>query len=306
MDRTLEMSVFTAVVEAGSFIGAVDALRMSKAAVSRHVDSLEQRLGVRLLQRTTRRLSLTEEGRLFYQRSKEILVALDDAETEVSSRTQEPSGLIRVNVPLTFGIMHLAPLWGAFMETHPQVDLDITLNDRVVDLVDEGYDLAVRISALPDSSLVCRKLAETEMLACASPGYLSRHGVPKHPKELTAHRVMAYSHLAGRDEWKFEGPDGEVVVRTRARVYSNNGDTCRAIALRDGGIILQPSFMIGEDLKRGDLVRILPDYRSVELGIYAVYPSRKQLPIKVRRLVDFLSDAFLEPAWAVTHSLSQN
>jgi DNA-binding transcriptional LysR family regulator len=116
---------------------------------------------------------------------------------------------------------------------------------------------------------------------------------------------MAYSHFAGRDEWKFEGPDGEVVVRTRARVYSNNGDTCRAIGLRDGGIILQPSFMIGEDLKRGDLVRILPDYRSVELGIYAVYPSRKQLPIKVRRLVDFLSDAFLKPAWTVTHSRSQ-
>jgi DNA-binding transcriptional LysR family regulator len=305
MDRALEMSVFAAVVEAGSFVGAVDALRMSKAAVSRHVDSLEQRLGVRLLQRTTRRLSLTEEGTMFYRRSKEILMALDDAESEITSRTHEPSGLIRVNVPLTFGIMHLASLWAAFMEAHPQVDLDITLNDRVVDLVDEGYDLAVRISTLSDSSLVCRKLAETELLACASPGYLSRHGIPAHPKELTAHRVVAYSHFSGRDEWKFEGPDGEVVVRTRARVYSNNGDTCRAIGLRDGGIILQPSFMIGEDLKRGDLVRILPEYRSVKLGIYAVYPSRKRLPLKVRRLVDFLSDAFLEPSWAVAHTQSR-
>jgi DNA-binding transcriptional LysR family regulator len=191
------------------------------------------------------------------------------------------------------------------MEANPQVDLDITLNDRVVDLVDEGYDLAVRISTLPDSSLVCRKLAATEMLACASPGYLTRHGMLAHPEELVRHRVVAYSHFAGRDEWKFVGPDGDVVVRTQARVYSNNGDTCRAIGLRDGGIILQPSFMIGKDLKRGDLVRILPEYHSVELGIYAVYPSRKQLPLKVRRLVDFLSEAFLEPSWAVAHTRSR-
>src|SRR5260370_2460192 len=190
MDRPLEMSFFTAVVDAGSFVGAVDGLRMSKAAVSRHVESLEQRLGVRLLQRTTRRISLTEEGRLFYQRSKEILVALDDAESEVTSRTQEPSGLIRVNVPLTFGIMHLAPLWGAFMETHPQVDLDITLNDRVVDLVDEGYDLAVRISTLPDSSLVCRKLAEPDILARASPGYLPPPTTPPPPKDVPALRSL--------------------------------------------------------------------------------------------------------------------
>jgi DNA-binding transcriptional LysR family regulator len=302
MDRTLEMSVFTAVVDAGSFVGAVDALRMSKAAVSRHVDSLERRLGVRLLQRTTRRLSLTEEGRMFYQRSKELLVALDDAESEVTSRTQEPSGLIRVNVPLTFGLMHLAALWGAFTEAHPQVDLDITLNDRVVDLVDEGYDLAVRISTLADSSLVSRKLATTEMIACASPGYLLRHGTPAHPSDLTSHRIIAYTHFAGRDEWKFEGPDGGVVIRTRPRVHSNNGDTCRAIGLCDGGIILQPSFMVGEDLRRGDLLRIFPKYRSVELGIYAVYPSRKQLPLKVRTLVDFLSEAFIDPPWATSHS----
>jgi DNA-binding transcriptional LysR family regulator len=297
MDRSLEMAAFVAVVDASSFVGAVDTLRISKAAVSRYVDSLEQRLGVRLLHRTTRKLSLTEEGRLFYQRAREILGAMDDAEAEVSSRTQAPSGLVRVNVPLSFGMSHLAPLWGDFMSEYPRIDLDVTLNDRVVDLVEEGYDLAVRISTLPDSSLVCRKLAETEMLLCASPDYLERHGAPTHPKELAAHRVLAYTLFAGRDEWQFAGPEGEVIVRTRARVYSNNGDTCRAIALRGGGVILQPSFMIGEDLRRGALVRILPEYRSVDLGIYAVYPSRKQLPPKVRALIDFLAQAFLVPPW---------
>jgi DNA-binding transcriptional LysR family regulator len=291
------MAAFAAVVDAGSFVAAAETLRISKTAISRYVDGLEQRIGVRLLHRTTRRLSLTEEGRLFYQRTREILAAMDDAEAEVSSRTQVPSGLIRVNVPLSFGMSHLSSIWGRFMASYPQIDLDITLNDRLVDLVDEGYDLAVRISSLPDSSLISRKLATTEMLVCASPGYLARNGKPSHPRDLALHRVLAYTGLAGKDEWRFEGPDGEVVVRTRARVYSNNGDTCCAIALSDGGIILQPSFMVSADLKRGQLVRVLPEYRSHELGIYAVYPSRKQLPLKVRCLVDFLADAFAAAPW---------
>ncbi len=297
MDRTLEMAVFTSVVEAGSFVGAVESLRMSKAAVSRYVDSLEQRLGVRLLQRTTRRLSLTDEGRMFYQRSKELLAALDDAEAEVASRNQDPSGVIRVNVPLSFGVDHLAPLWCRFMDAHPQVDLDISLNDRVVDLVDEGYDLAVRISAMPDSTLVSRKLASTRMLLCATPDYLARHGTPICPKDLAKHRVLAYTNWAGRDEWHFTGPDGAVSVRTRARVYSNNGDTCRAIALSHGGITLQPSFMLDQDVRAGMLVELMPQYRSVELGVYAVYPTRKQLSLKVRRLIDFLVDAFADVSW---------
>ena len=300
MDRSFEMEAFVAVVDAGSFVAATEALRISKTAVSKHVDSLEKRIGVRLLHRTTRRLSLTEEGRLFYHRARDILAAMDNAEAEVSSRTQEASGLIRVNVPLSFGMSHLAPLWGRFMAGYPQIDLDITLNDRLVDLVEEGYDLAVRISSLPDSSLVSRKLATTEMLVCASPGYLARHGAPRHPKDLAQHRVLAYTGLSGKDEWKFDGPDGEAVVRTRPRVYSNNGDTCRAIALSDGGVILQPSFMVFDDLKHGQLVRLFPQYQSRELGIYAVYASRKQLPLKVRCLVDFLVGAFETPPWHVT------
>jgi len=298
MNRILEMEVFAAVVEAGSFVGAIDVLRMSKAAVSRHVEALEQRLGVRLLQRTTRKLSLTDEGRTFYQRSKDILSSLEDAEAEMTSSTAEPSGVIRINAPLTFGVLHLAPLWSAFMEAAPKVDLDISLNDRLVDLVDEGFDLAVRIGALNSSSLVSRRLATTRMRLCASPGYLARYGAPEHPSALTEHRVIAYTNWAERDEWRFDGPDGSVSVRTQAKIYSNNGDTCRTIALQDGGILLQPDFMLADDLRRGDLVELMPNFRSLELGIYAVYPTRKQVPLKVRRLVAFLSKAFERVSWA--------
>jgi DNA-binding transcriptional LysR family regulator len=299
MDRSLEMAVFVAVVDAGSFVAAAEPLRMSKAAVSRHVDALEKRLGVRLLQRTTRRLSLTEPGRVFHRRAKAVLSALDEAESEVTSSAQTPKGAIRINVPVTFGIMHLAPLWGEFLETYPQVDLDITLNDRVVDLVDEGYDLAVRIGALANSSLVSRRLAGTRMVLCASPAYLAQAGVPTHPRDLAHHRVLAYTHWAGRDEWPFDGPDGPLTVRTQARVYSNNGDTCRAIALRGGGIMFQPSFMVDDDVRRGDLIELLPDYRSIERGIHVVYPTREQLPLKVRCLVDFLVTAFRDAPWSV-------
>lgn len=297
MDRTLEMTVFAAVVEAGSFVGAIDNLKMSKAAVSRHVNALEQRLGVRLLQRTTRRLSVTEAGRLFYQRAKEVLAAIEEAESEVSLRTREPSGRIRINVPLTFGILHLAPLWSRFLEGNPKVDLDISLNDRIVDLINEGYDMAIRIGILPSSGLVVRKLASTRSVLCASPGYLHTHGKPEHPRDLTNHSVIAYSNWSPADEWRFEGPEGKISVRIKPRVFSNNGDTSRAIALRHIGLIFEPSFIVEEDLRRGDLVEVMPEYRSAEMGIYAVFPTRKQMPLKVRRLVDFLVESFKDAAW---------
>lgn len=298
MDKFQEMSSFVAVVEAGSFVGAADATSLSKAAVSRHVADLEQRLGARLLHRTTRRLSLTDDGQLFFARAKEMLAAVDEAESEISSRSGEPSGLLRINAPLTFGVMHLAPLWGRFAQLYPKVSLDIALSDRVVDLVEEGYDLAVRITNLPSSQLVSRQLASTRMVACASPQYLARHGMPEHPRELAQHEVISYSYWAARDEWTFTAPDeSQVVARTHARIHANNGDTCRAAALDHQGIILQPDFIVANDLRRGDLVELLPTYRTMTLGIHAVYPSRKHLPIKTRRLVDFLVEAFAVPGW---------
>ena len=298
MDKFQEMASFVAVVEAGSFVGAADAIGLSKAAVSRHVGELEQRLGTRLLHRTTRRLSLTDDGQLFFARAKEMLAAVDEAESEISSRSGEPSGRLRINAPLSFGVLHLAPLWPRFAQLYPKVSLDIELSDRVVDLVEEGYDLAVRITNLPSSQLVSRQLATTRMICCAASQYLAQHGTPAHPSELAQHEVISYSYFAARDEWAFTAPDDTpVVVHTQARIHANNGDTCRAAALEHQGIILQPDFIVDNDLRRGDLIELMPAYRATTLGIHAMYPSRKHLPIKTRRLVDFLVEAFAVPEW---------
>lgn len=300
MDKVQEMTSFVAVVEAGSFVAAADAVGLSKAAVSRHVADLEQRLGTRLLHRTTRRLSLTDDGQLFFSRARELLNAIDEAESEIASRSGEPVGVLRINAPLTFGILHLAPLWGRFIDAHPKVALDVTLGDRIVDLVEEGYDLAVRITNLPSSQLISRKLASTRLVLCASPTYIERHGAPSHPHDLATHRVISYTYSASRDEWTFTGPEGTVQVTTRPRLHTNNGDTCRAAALDGHGIVLQPDFIVGGDLRSGSLVELLPDYRGLEMGIHAVYPTRKHLPIKTRRMVDFLVEVFRQPEWAAT------
>lgn len=298
MNKLQQMQVFVAVVEAGSFIRAADALGASKAGVSRHVGELESRLGVRLLNRTTRRLSLTEEGRVFLERCRELLADVDEAEAEIRSRSGAASGLLRVNAPVTFGVRHLAPLWGEFMAEQPNVTLEVTLADRIVDLVDEGFDLAIRIATLPSSTLVSRRLSTTRMALCASPRYLREHGTPQHPAELAGHAVISYTYWSTRDEWHFEGPQGGVSVRTRPRLHTNSGDTCRAAALAHQGVILQPTFLVGEDLAAGALVELMPDYRSIELGIYAVYPTRKHLSPKVRALIEFLARRFGEARFA--------
>jgi DNA-binding transcriptional LysR family regulator len=293
-----QLRSFLAVVRAGSFVGAADALGLSKAAVSRHVAELEESLGVRLLHRTTRRLSLTEEGTRFHARAGELVAAFEELASDTSSKSGEATGLLRINAPMTFGNMHLAPLWPHFLAAHPKVSLDITLNDRVVDLVDEGFDLAVRITRLGDSNLVSRLLATTRIVLCASPAYLAAHGTPEHPQELAQHAVFAYTYWSGGDDWRFQGPEGEVAVRVHPRIHTNSGDTCRAAALEDQGIVLQPDFLVGDDLRRGALVELMPRYRSIELGIHAVYPTRKHLPMKTRRLVDFLAQSFQRPSWA--------
>jgi len=288
MDRFLEMRTFTAVVDAGSFVGAADALALSKAAVSRHMNELEARLGVRLLHRTTRRLSLTPEGEVFVARCRDLLASLEEAEGEITSRSDSASGLLRINVPVTFGIRCLAPLWGGFCARHPQVNLDVTLADRVVDLVEEGYDMAVRIGTLSSSSLVSRQLTTTRLLVCASPNYLAEQGTPAHPAELPDHSVIAYSYWSDGDEWSFQGADGTLKVRTRASISTNNGDTCRAAALAGQGIVLQPDFVVGDDIRAGRLVELFPNYSAGNLGVHAVYPSRRYIAPKVRALITFL------------------
>jgi DNA-binding transcriptional LysR family regulator len=299
MDRFLEMRVFAAVVDAGSFVKAAEALDLSKAAVSRIVANLEARLGVRLMHRTTRRQSVTAEGELFHARSKELLAAVDEAEAEVTERSGHVAGMLKVSAPVTFGILHLGPLWAGFMAQHPDVELEVNLSDRLVDVVEEGIDVAVRIARLGDSSLVSRQLSSTRLVLCASTTYLRKRGTPQHLEDLAQHDVLAYNLLATGDTWEFTGPDGTVSVHVKPRLRTNSGDTCRAVALRHEGIILQPTFMVQADLQSGDLVQVLPEYQSVELGIYAVYPTRKHLLPKVRLLIDYLAGALATQTWAV-------
>ena len=292
MDRFLEMQTFAAVADAGSFVGAAETLGLSKAAVSRHVADLEARLGVRLIHRTTRRLALTEEGEVFLARSRDLVAGVEAAEAELGARGGAARGLLRINAPVSFGISHLAPLWPEFQVRYPEVRLDVELADRIVDLLEEGYDLAIRIADLPSSTLIGRRLATTRMVLCASPEYIARHGEPREPRELAQHARIAYSYWGGGNEWRFEGPGGEARAGIDARMVSNNGETCRAAALAHQGIILQPSFLVGDDLAAGRLIELMPEYRALELGVYALYPTRKHIAPKVRAMIDFLLQEF--------------
>ncbi len=288
MDRFQSLRSFVSVVDAGSFVAAADALGLSKAAVSRHVNQLEAHLDQRLLQRTTRRLSLTPEGELFLARSRDILASLEEAEAEISERSARVSGLLRINVPVTYGIRRLAPMWGALREEHPALQLDITLADRQVDLIEEGVDLVIRIGSLASSSLISRRLASTRLILCAHPDYLAAHGWPRAPGDLADHAVIGYSYLSSGDEWRLHGPEGDVAVRTRPIIHCNNGDTCRALALAGQGIVLQPDFLVEDDLAAGRLVEILPEHAAGIRGIYAVYPSRRHMSPKLRAVIRFL------------------
>lgn len=297
MDPFRQMQAFVAVVQSGSFVKAAGRLGTSKAVVSRLVLELEAQLATRLLNRTTRRQSLTEAGADYFERGRKILDDLAEANLAASAGTARPVGRLRINAPVSFGNLHLAPLWGRFLQQHPEVTLDITLSDRLVDLVEDGFDLAIRIARLPDSSLVSRPLASTRLVLCASPAYLAQHAPLERMEDLAVHAVVAYSYWSGGDVWAFEGPNGPVEVSTQARLRSNSGDTCLAAALTGQGLILQPDFIVGADLKNGLLVEVLPQYRAPVLAIHAVYPSRQHLSVKVRRMVDYLAAAFAQPAW---------
>lgn len=301
MDALRQIEAFVAVVRAGSYVKAAERQDSSKAALSRQVLELEARLGTRLLNRTTRRLSLTETGAAYFERCVQLLDDLREADAEAGATTATARGRLRINAPLTFGNLHLAPLWGEFLKLHPAVELDITLTDRVVDLVEEGFDLAVRIvpaGRLASNSLVARRIATDRILLCASPGYLRSAPALAHPSNLAAHAVMAYAWWSGGDSWQFTGPDGATAdVNVRPRLRTNSGDTCRAAALADQGVIYQPAFLVGPDVRAGRLVELLPGWRGPSLDIHAIYPSRTHLSGKVRAMVDFLAAAFDQPGW---------
>ena len=299
MDRLAAMQLFVRVVESGSFAAAAMQADISRAQASKLIRGLEDDLGVRLLQRTTRRLSLTEAGQRYLDRVREALAAIAEAEAEAAEHQSEPRGRLRVSAPTSFSILHLGPALAAFHQRYPRIELDIDLNDRVVDLVEDGWDMALRIGRLADSSLAARRLAPCRMVAVAAPDYLRARGSPQHPQDLVRHTCLLYTLSARRDEWTF-ARDGEIAsVRVNGPLRTNNGDMIAAAAAAGLGIALQPSFIVGERLRHGELVHVLPAWRvQPEAAVYAVYPASRALPAKTRSLIDFLAGRFGDqPYW---------
>jgi len=299
MDRLTSLEVFVNVVESQSFAAAARALGLSPAMASKHIQALEERLGVRLLNRTTRRLSLTEVGRGYFERARQLLADLEDADQAASDLQAAPRGLLKVNAPFSFGIRHVGPAVAAYLAAYPEVSVDIGLNDRYIDLLAEGVDLALRIGRLADSSLIARRLAPIRLVVCAAPAYLERRGTPRTPKDLAAHNCLLYTYASTVDEWRFIGPDGQdAVVRVSGRLLANNGDVIVAAALDGLGIALVPTFMAGEHVQAGTLATLLPGYAAPEAALYAVYPPGRHLSAKLRSFVDLLVERFgEEPEW---------
>jgi DNA-binding transcriptional LysR family regulator len=299
MDRMASMAAFTKVVSAGSFSAAAREMQVSQALVTKQIQELESWLGARLLNRTTRRLSLTEVGAAFYERAARILEAIEEAKGAAGALQTVPRGRLRINAPVSFGLIHLAPVVTDFLKRFPDVSVELLVNDRVVDLLEGEFDVGVRIGRLRDSSLIARKIAPVRLAVCAAPDYLARRGVPRTPDDLATHDCLEYTYFESRGEWRLLNPEGdEIVVPVSGRYLANNADVLRTTAIAGGGIILAPTFIIGDDLRAGRLVRLLPDYPPPEQGLHALYPPGRHLSAKVRCFVDFLVARFGgEPAW---------
>lgn len=290
-----DMAVFAEVVAAGGFSAAANRLNLSKSAVSRRVADLEERLGVRLLNRTTRRIGLTEVGRAYHERCLRILSDVEETERAVTNLQLLPRGTLKITAPVTFGIRHLAAAVAAFLDLHPDIEIDLDLNDRYVELVEEGYDLAIRIGRLRDSALVARRLCTSRRAVVASTAYLARHGTPKVPDDLAAHACLHYTLAPIADQWLFRTAPGSSElksIRTKARLRTNNGDLLREAAIAGNGIAVLPTFITGDAVREGKLEMLLTDYEGPPGAVQAVYTANRHLSAKVRAFVDFLAGRF--------------
>jgi DNA-binding transcriptional LysR family regulator len=298
MDRMTAMAVFVQVVETASFSEAARRAGLSKSTVSTHLAQLEKHLGAQLLHRTTRRLALTEVGRAFYERSAKIVHELEEAELEARHSHATPRGTLRVNAPVTFGQLQLAPAIAEFMSRYPEVCVDMRLDDRVVNPVEGGFDVTVRVTPpLADSSLIARRLAPNRLVVCGSPAYFARRGVPQRPADLATHDCLIYTHLLS-DAWRFAAADTLESVTVAGRLRSNNGDVLRMAAVRGVGLAQLPTFIVGPDLARGRLKAVLVPYEDRSTGIWALYSPTRHLSAKVRAFVDFLTARFgPKPQW---------
>ena len=305
MDKISGISAFARVVETGGFSAAARQLGVTPSAISKQVTQLENRLGARLLNRTTRQLSLTEVGTAFYERTKQILWALDEAEQAVSHLTNTPRGTLRVTVPLAFGETHIAPILPGFVIRFPDVSVEIVTSERVVNLVEEGIDVAIRVGQGPDSSLFGRRLAPNRRIICASPDYLVAHGTPEVPDDLTAHNCLTYVQQGPRVEWRFGEQAEAFTVPVTGTIQSNSFSVLRAAAVAGIGVTRLAGFVVGEELKSGALVELLSAYEANDGDIYVVYPTSRHLSPKVRAFIDYLVETIGQPAYWAMAGLSR-
>jgi DNA-binding transcriptional LysR family regulator len=294
MDRLTSMAVFVRAADAGSFAAASPALGISPPMVGKHVRFLEERLGAQLLNRTTRRQSLTEVGRAYYERCKLVLAEAEAADALAADLQSVPRGQLRVSAPVTFGSWSLTPMLTRYMRRFPEVSVDLRLNDRVVDLIDEGYDAAIRIAPLSDSTLIVRALKPWRLIACAAPAYLAQRGVPRVPGDLIEHECLGFSYWGRRawDVWEFTGEGGTHQVRVSSRFEVNAGPALRSAALEGFGITLQAEDMLLEDLRAGRLVQVLPDFAAPSLPMHIVFPPSHRPTPKLRSFIDFVVEEF--------------
>ncbi len=293
MDRLVGLSVFVATVDNGSLAAAARSHGITPAMAGKHVAAIEAALGVRLLQRTTRKLHLTEVGLDYYQRSRSILDAFAEANRSASEQQDQPYGTLRVSAPTAFGALHLGQPVAEYIRRYPNVAVEMNLDDRYVDLIDGGYDVAIRIGTLRDSSIISRRFGESGMAACAAPSYLDKHGRPRDPIDLRRYERLAFSRATSSGDWSFTDRQGKTVtISGPTRLKADNMQMLMAAALDGGGIVYGPTFILGEHIASGALEQVLTEYTTESLGIHAVFPSSRMLGPKVRCFIDILEDKF--------------
>ena len=292
MDRLVSMQVFVRVVEKGSFSAAAEDFRISATMVGKHIAALEERLGARLLNRTTRRQSLTEVGRIYYQRCKQALAEVEAADACANELQATPRGLLRMNAPVSFGANALIAAIDDYLAQYPDVQIELTLNDRIVNLVEEGYELAVRIGSLPDSSLIARPLRPYRMVVCAAPAYLEAHGLVQTPEQLGTHNCLGFIYSIAQTHWRFTDGESTREVEIKGNLRVNNGQALRTAALRGMGIIMQPEVLLADDIAAGRLVRILPEHELPSYPMHLVYPSHRNMTPKLKSFVEFVVARF--------------
>jgi DNA-binding transcriptional LysR family regulator len=293
MDRLTSLTVFGQVVECGGFSAAGRRLNMSVTMVSNHIQSLEDRLGTRLLNRTTRKVSLTEIGKAYYERSRQILMDLEEADRITDALQSTPRGTLRVYTS-THIVRFLSPVFDEFLALYPDVSLNLSTGERMVDLIEDGYDVAIRTIPPPDSSLIVRRLTPWRHILCCAPDYPATHPAVNVPEDLAQHNCLRYAFYPFGDDWRFEGPDGDASARIDGNVVSNDAALLRFLAVNGRGVFLAPSFVVVDELAAGSLVRMLPDYRPIEFSISAIYPHRNHLSSKLRLFIDLLVARFAE------------